>query len=86
MENIYRVLCLIVTLSMTLLACLSAAEQAGGFPIRHDLSVTIVPDERRITAEDTITVPDDFPSASVIYLHRGLNPATPTEGVSLARV
>lgn len=57
---------------------LKAAEQAG---IYHELRVVLYPDEKRFTAEDSITVPKDFPRTFSFFLHAGLSLSSPTPGV-----
>ena len=53
--------------------------------IRHDLKVDIHPDENRFTAEDIITLPENYPPAFRFRLHRGLNPSSPTKDVAVTK-
>jgi aminopeptidase N len=69
---------LIVIILMTFPASLKAAEKT---PIHHELKVVLYPEERRFTAEDLITVPEDSPVTFSFFLHGGLSPSSPTPGV-----
>ena len=53
--------------------------------VMHDLRVALVPAEHRFSVNDTITVPDTFQQEFRFLLHRGLEPATPTPGVTVSR-
>lgn len=53
--------------------------------LRHDLKVTLYPTEHRLVAEDSITLPDHYPSEVHFLLHKGLNPTSPTQGVRIIR-
>ena len=51
--------------------------------IRHDLKVVLYPKERRFTAEDSVNVPERFLPTFQFLLHKGLQPSSPTPGVSI---
>ncbi len=53
--------------------------------VHHDLKVTLHPDERRLVAIDTVTLPNDFPSEVTFTLHAGLNPSSPTPVVRIMK-
>ncbi len=78
----HRILLASLTL-FVLLAHLSTA--AGQEMIAHDLSISIDPDGHRLSAEDTITLPDGMLPELRFALHRGLNPKSLTPGVQLFR-
>jgi hypothetical protein len=54
-------------------------------PVRHDLRVALYPEEHRLTAKDTITVPESLLPELQFLLHSGLEPSSPTPGVRIAR-
>ncbi len=49
--------------------------------LHHALHVVLYPRENRFTAEDTATIPDNFPREFRFILHKGLNPAGYPESV-----
>jgi aminopeptidase N len=53
--------------------------------IHHDLKVVLHPEKHSFIAEDTITLSEDRPSKLFFRLHKGLNPSSSTNGVSLAK-
>ncbi|MFQ5717145.1 MAG: M1 family metallopeptidase, partial [Nitrospinales bacterium] len=59
-------------------------------PIRHDLKIQLDPDNQRLTVEDRITLPESFlPDAGKplrFLLHAGMNPQSPTPGVTVTAV
>jgi aminopeptidase N len=55
----------------------------GGKEIHHDLKIVFYPEEHRFSSEDTITVPEYLLPEFQILLHRGLNPSSPTIGISI---
>ena len=78
---------ILVSLILVVLAPASfdAADQGqSGKAIRHDLKVILNPKEHRITAEDSITLPD-ISSSFRFLLHKGLAPPSPTPGVKIVR-
>ena len=52
-------------------------------PVRHDLKVTLYPEERRLSATDTITLTKGSSPEIEFLLHAGLKPSSPTPGVLL---
>jgi aminopeptidase N len=80
MTNVHRLFSFLFVLIMlvTFPASLKAAEPAA---IHHELRVVLYPEERRFTAEDAVTVPEDFPREFSFFLHGGLSPSSPTPGV-----
>lgn len=72
---------LFFSLSPTLLNAKENAEQAA--IIHHDLKVVLYPNEHRFTVEDTITLPEHFPSDFHFFLHAGLNPVSTTSDVKI---
>ena len=70
-------------------ASLSHAEPSHSPPVvHHNLKITLYPDSRRFSAEDTITLPDQFhdgPDREISFeLHKGLDPSirTPEANIS----
>jgi aminopeptidase N len=53
--------------------------------VRHDLEVTVSPDEHRYSAKDSITVPDGPRREFHFLLHQGLKPESITPGVIVNR-
>ena len=53
--------------------------------INHDINISLYPEKHSFIAEDTITLTEDRPSELFFRLHKGLNPSSSTEGVSLAK-
>jgi hypothetical protein len=53
--------------------------------IHHDLKVTLHPEERRLTATDTVTLPKDSPKEIEFLLHSGLKPTSSTPGVKIVK-
>jgi hypothetical protein len=59
----------------------SSLKAAEKIEVHHELKVVLYPEERRFTAEDSITVSEDSPRMFTFSLHGGLNPSSPTPGV-----
>src|SRR4030067_932013 len=53
--------------------------------IHHDLKVLLYPNEHRFSAEDTITIPEHFPSVFHFSLHSNLNPVSTTPDVIISK-
>lgn len=53
--------------------------------IHHEIHVILFPEERRLSAEDTLTIPDNFPREFRFTIHKGLNPVVRSEGVQMTR-
>ena len=53
--------------------------------IHHDLKVVLYPNEHRFSAEDTITIPEHFPSVFHFSLHSNLNPVSTTPDVIISK-
>lgn len=53
--------------------------------IHHDLKVVLYPKDHRFTVEDSVTVPEILLTDLRFSLHGGLNPFSPTQGVSIVR-
>jgi hypothetical protein len=51
--------------------------------IHHNLKIVLYPKEHRFTVEDTITIPEHFPSDFHFFLHAGLNPVSTTSDVKI---
>lgn len=51
--------------------------------IHHNLKVVLYPKEHRFTAEDALTVPERLLPTFQFLLHKGLQPYSPTPGVSI---
>ncbi len=54
-------------------------------PVHHDLTVILNPEEHRIDAKDTITLPNDLPKEIEFLLHAGLKPTSPSPGVRIIK-
>ncbi|MDH4230852.1 MAG: M20/M25/M40 family metallo-hydrolase [Nitrospirota bacterium] len=82
-------ICGVIVLCLSLFAFpaeLPAGETTGtAGTVSHDLKIVLVPGEHRFWAKDTITVPDRFQGEFHFLLHRGLEPSSPTPGVSISR-
>lgn len=80
MTNVHRLFSFLFVLIIlvTFPASLKAAEKPI---IHHELRVVLYPEERRFTAEDLITMPEDCPREFSFFLHDGLSPSSPTSGV-----
>lgn len=61
-----------------------AAARQGAL-IHHDLTVTLQPEEHRLSVKDTITLPENHSGALRFLLHSGLAPSSPTPGVRVVR-
>ncbi|MBI5042891.1 MAG: peptidase M28, partial [Nitrospirae bacterium] len=65
-------------------ALLNAKEKAEQATIiHHEMKVVISPKEHRFSAEDTITIPEHFPSDFHFLLHSGLNPVSTASDVKI---
>ncbi len=51
----------------------------------HSLKVTLSPAEHRITAADSVTMPEGSPRELRFTLHSGLQPSSPTSGVRILK-
>ena len=69
---------------LTALAFTSASLKAGE-RVHHDLRVVLYPEESRLRAKDTITVPEGLLPEVQFLLHEGLEPSSPTPGVRVVR-
>ncbi len=65
-----------------LLAVTGAAAHAAPL-VRHELDVTVVPDEGRLAVRDHVTLPRDWPETSSFILHAGWHPVAEQRGVTL---
>ncbi|UCG12926.1 MAG: M20/M25/M40 family metallo-hydrolase [Deltaproteobacteria bacterium] len=79
MKRLYSAILFLLTLTLSP-DCLEAHEL-----VRHHLRIMLYPDENRLVAEDTITVPAGLVKGARFLLHEGLNPSSPTPGVEIAR-
>jgi hypothetical protein len=52
--------------------------------IQHDLKVVLHPEEKRFTAEDSITLPEALLPEFRLQLHKGLSASSPTQGVIMS--
>lgn len=50
----------------------------------HNLKITFYPEERRFSAEDTIIVPEHLLPEFQFFLHKGLNPYSPSSDVIIS--
>ena len=53
--------------------------------VHHDITVTLHPDEHRLTATDAITLPKDFAREIIFTLHAGLKPSSPSPAVRIIK-
>ncbi len=53
--------------------------------VSHNLRIVLAPAEHRFSANDTITVPERFQREFHFLLHRGLEPSSPTPGVTISK-
>lgn len=78
-----------IILAAAMLLAITAIAGAEPAPhdtvVRHDLKIRLYPDERRFTAEDSITLSGPAHREIQLLMHRGLNPSTSTRGVRLTR-
>ncbi|MFB0508480.1 MAG: M1 family metallopeptidase, partial [Thermodesulfobacteriota bacterium] len=77
---------LIFAISVVLTLASTSTSVNAQEPVRHDLRVTLYPEEQRLTVKDTLTVPEDLLPDLPFLLHRGLEPSSPTPGVRIVRV
>ncbi len=54
--------------------------------VHHDLVVTIFPEQGRLSARDTVTLKGEGRREVTFVLHGGLQPSSPTSGVSIVRM
>ncbi len=77
-----------IFLMLALILChpaLSRAESNRTLPVvHHDLKITLYPDSRRFTAEDTITLPGGADREVSFELHQGLAPSIRTPEVHIS--
>ncbi len=91
MQNLSRPALAIILFAVSCIICLhlfslNAGEQPfASSLIHHEIHVVISPEERRFSADDTLTVPDHFPRELRFTMHRGLNPVARSKGVSIRR-
>ncbi|MGE5238913.1 MAG: M20/M25/M40 family metallo-hydrolase [Chloroflexota bacterium] len=73
---------------LTVLVGLSSTARASrpDVKVHHDLVVTVSPEERRLSARDTVTLKGEGQREVTFVLHGGLQPSSPTPGVSIARM
>ena len=81
MNRLFAVLILFLIVA-TLPALLQAEEYTT---IKHDLKITLYPEEHRLDVQDTITLPEGYPAEVQFLLHGGLEPSSPTSGVNIVR-
>ncbi|MBI5179994.1 MAG: peptidase M28, partial [Nitrospirae bacterium] len=74
---------LFFSLSPALLNAKESAKQDS--TVHHDLKVVLYPKEHRFSAEDTITIPEHFPSVFHFSLHSELAPVSTTPDVIISR-
>ncbi len=76
-----------VFLLLSLFVSSSKAEVSvqQGKMIRHDLKVVLYPEEHRLSVEDSVALPENPLPDLRFLLHRGLNPSSPTQGVTIVR-
>ncbi len=72
---------IIILLTLALCPAFLEAREA----VRHDLRVALYPEEHRLTAKDTVTVPEGLLPELQFLLHSGLEPSSPTPGVRIVR-
>ncbi|QBQ55070.1 M20/M25/M40 family metallo-hydrolase [Nitrosococcus wardiae] len=74
---------LFLTLGLIMLLLISGPV---GAQIHHQLHITLDPETHRLTATDTITLPEDASSPVTFRLHSSLQPQTISPGVRLRQV
>ncbi len=62
---------------------LMPASLIAGERVHHELKVVLHPEESRLTARDTVTVPMDLLPEVQFRLHGGLKPSSPTPGACI---
>ena len=72
---------IVILLALALIPAFLKAQE----PVRHDLRVALYPEEHRLTAKDTVTVPEGLLPELQFLLHSGLEPSSPTPGVRMVR-
>jgi len=80
----YFILCFVF--SIIFVPDLSSSEENIPFNrvVIHNLKITFYPDERTFSAEDTITVPEHLLPEFQFFLHKGLNPYSPSSDVMIS--
>ncbi len=79
----FRSIILCCIFSITLIPGLSNSEENIPFNrvVIHNLKITFYPEERRFSAEDTIIVPEHLLPEFQFFLHKGLNPYSPSSEI-----
>ncbi len=72
---------IVILLTLALIPAFLKAQE----PVRHELRVALYPVEHRLTARDTIIVPEGLLPQLHFLLHSGLEPSSPTPGVRIVR-
>ncbi len=71
---------------ISLICSLCLFHSAGNAQLHHDLNITLVPGDHRLTVTDTITLPKNHPHEFRFQLHQGLEPTVMDAGISLKRL
>jgi hypothetical protein len=80
MNNINRI-CIILFIILVIFPSPLKAEENTA--IHHEMKIVLYPEEQRFVAEDSVTIPDNFPKEFSFLLHGGLEPSSLADGVSL---
>jgi hypothetical protein len=68
------------------LFCLLWTAFVANAQLHHAFELTLIPDQHRIEAQDTITLSDDSPAALTFALHPHLEPEILTPGVTITEI
>ncbi len=75
----------LITAGFLLLSLRASERPFTNAHVHHDIAVALHPSEHRFVAEDSVTVPDNFPGEFGFLLHKGLNPESRSENVSIVK-
>jgi len=75
----------IIILSLVVIPALLKAESPAreDMKVHHELKVVLYPKEHRLTVEDSVTLPGSLLPELHFLLHKGLDPSSPTRGISI---
>jgi hypothetical protein len=64
--------CICIILFIILVTFPSPLKAEENTVIHHEMKIVLYPEERRFHAEDSIAVPETFPSEFIFFLYEGL--------------
>ncbi len=85
MKRLFSAIAILLIFSLSPALLNAEREKQTNTIIHHDLKVVLYPNEHRFTVEDTITLPEHFPSVFHFSLHSELAPVSTTPDVIISR-